>query len=133
MARSVAIVGASRDRTKFGNKAVRAYRGIGDRVYPIHPKETEIEGAPAFPSLRAVPESVDRIALYVPPAIGFALLEEIAEHRPVELFVNPGTGSPELLRRARELGLDPIEACSILAIGVDPAALDGTPPGGVGA
>jgi hypothetical protein len=127
MPRSVAIVGASRDRSKFGNKAVRAYRQIGDRVYPIHPKENEIEGLPVFPSVRAVPDRIDRVALYVSAAIGLSLLEEIAERLPVELYLSPGSESPELIRRARELGLEPIERCPIREIGIDPDTLDGNP------
>jgi len=118
MSRTVAIVGASRDRAKFGNKAVRAHRQIGDRVYPVHPKEKEIEGLPVFASLRAIPGPIDRVLLYVP------LLDEIAERRPLELYLSPGSESPELIRRARKLGLEPVEVCPIRAIGIDPATLD---------
>jgi len=130
MARAVAIVGASRDRTKYGNKAVRAHRQLGDQVYPVHPKEKEIEGLPVFPDLRAIPGQIDRVLLYVAPAVGITLLEQIAERLPVELYLSPGSESPELVRRARELGLDPIEACPILAIEIDPASLDPDPAGG---
>lgn len=133
MPQNVAIIGASRDRAKFSNKAVRAYRQIGDRVFPIHPKEKEIEGLPVFPSLRAVTERIDRVMLYVPAGIGLALLEEIAERLPVELLLSPGSESPELIRRARELGIEPIEACPILAIGIDPDTLDAETSGDAGA
>ena len=42
--RTVAIVGASADRRKFGNKAVRAYLRQGWKVYPVNPNRDEIEG-----------------------------------------------------------------------------------------
>ena len=42
--KTVAIIGASSDRAKFGNKAVRAFQQQGCAVYPVNPKETEIEG-----------------------------------------------------------------------------------------
>jgi predicted CoA-binding protein len=64
---SVAIVGASADRRKFGNKAVRAYQRRGWTVYPVHPTLGEIEGSKAYPSLRDVPGKIDRVALYLPP------------------------------------------------------------------
>ncbi len=124
MQRSIAVIGASADRSKYGNKAVRAYRRIGYAVYPVNPREAEIEGIPAYRDLPAIPGRIDRVALYVPPAVGITLLEQIAQRQPVELFVNPGTESPELLRRARELGLEPIERCAIRAVGIDPASLD---------
>jgi predicted CoA-binding protein len=126
VSRSIAIIGASRDRTKYGNKAVRAYLRIGYRVYPIHPQERDIEGQPAYPSLGAVPGTVDRVALYVPPQVGIKVLDAIAARRPVELYLNPGTESDELLERARALGLEPIRACAVRAIGVDPGTLDET-------
>ncbi len=119
---TVVIIGASADRTKFGNKAVRAYRSQGWTVYPVNPRGEQIEGVPAFPSLAGIPGPVDRVLLYVPPELGLRLLPDIAALHPGELYVNPGAESPELLAEAARLGLVPIQACSILAIGETPAA-----------
>lgn len=118
--KSVAIVGASNDRSKFGNKSVRAYLKRKWTVYPVHPKEKEIEGLPAYPSLALVPRPVDRVSLYVPPAVGLTLVEAIAALAPKELYLNPGASSPELVAKARALGLTPLEACAIVAIGESP-------------
>jgi predicted CoA-binding protein len=120
MANTVAVVGASCDRRKYGNKSVRAHRKLGYTVDPIHPHEHEIEGLPAYRELAQVPGPVDRITMYVPPHVGIQMLDQIAAKQPKEFFLNPGSGSPELLARAREMGLDPIEACSILDLGEDP-------------
>jgi len=120
MGEVVAIVGASRDRRKFGNKAVRAFVRQGFDVKPIHPSAATIEGLPAYPSVTAVPGRIDRVSVYVPPDVGLGLLEEIAAVRPRELWINPGAESPALLARARALGMDPILACSIISIGVVP-------------
>ncbi|HOM56278.1 MAG TPA: CoA-binding protein [Candidatus Latescibacteria bacterium] len=117
---SIAIIGASKDRAKFGNKAVRAYVRQGYTVYPVNPKEREIEGILAYPSVKSIPFPVDRVALYVPPEIGIALLPEIAGKHPAELFVNPGAESQELLDEARRLGLEPIVACAIVSVGEMP-------------
>ena len=118
---SVAVIGASSARHKFGNKAVRAYLRQGWTVYPVNPNETTVEGLPAFPSLAALPGPVDRVSLYVPPAVGVALLDEIHDRQPAaELWVNPGAESDELLEKAERLGLTPIQACSIVDIGERP-------------
>lgn len=116
----VAVVGASRDRRKYGNKAVRAYAAEGWAVYPIHPTEPTIEDLRAFRSVAEVPVRLTRITLYLPPDKGLLVLPEIAAARPAEFYVNPGAESAELLHAARELGLEPIVACSILAIGRQP-------------
>jgi predicted CoA-binding protein len=120
----VAVVGASSATHKFGNKAVRAYLRQGWTVYPVNPTEakthTKIEGLTVYPSLSEVPRPIDRVSLYVPPAVGLTLLDEIQRAAPKELFLNPGTESDELVARAEALGLDPIQACSIVDIGERP-------------
>ena len=117
---SVAVIGASSTRQKFGNKAVRAYLRQGWTVYPVNPSEATIEGLPSFPSIGAIPGPIDRVSLYVPPAVGLTLLDAIKAKAPTELFVNPGAESDELIARAEALGLDPIQACSIVDIGERP-------------
>jgi uncharacterized protein len=118
--RTIAIVGASSDRKKFGNKAVRAFRDGGWTVYPVNPNEGTVEGITAFSSVSDLPPSLDRVAMYVPPAIGVQLLDDIAAATPEEFFLNPGSESPELLKQAKDRGLDPIVACSIVDIGRRP-------------
>jgi hypothetical protein len=122
MAKTVAIIGASADRSKFSNKAVRAFVRQGYTVIPIHPKETEIEGLTAYKSVVDVPGPVDMASLYLPPSIGERVLEDIARKGITELWVNPGAESPELVAKARGLGLKPIVACSIVGIGESPSS-----------
>lgn len=118
---SVAILGASADRAKFGNKSVRAHRRRGYDVYPVNPKAETIEGLPAYPSLGDVPVSrLDRISVYLPPAVGLKLLSEIADKEAREVWFNPGSETPDLLRKARELGVNAIAGCSIVDLGLSP-------------
>lgn len=118
---TVAIIGASADRTKYGNKAVRAHAMRGWLVFPVNPRGGLIEGFTVYKSLAEIPVPVERISLYVPPALGLRLLPAIAAARPRELFVNPGAESEELVRAARDLGLAPRLACSIVDLGESPA------------
>ena len=117
---SIVIVGASKDRKKYGNKAVRAFIQGGWTVYPVNRTGEEIEGLPVYRRIADVPGSVDRISLYVPPEIGMTLLDEIAAKNPVEFFLNPGSESPELIAAAEQRGLHLIQACSIVNIGLRP-------------
>jgi predicted CoA-binding protein len=117
---SVAVVGASSAPHKFGYKAVRAYQRQGWTVYPVNPNEKTIEGLAVYKTLADVPGPIDRISMYVPPSIGITLLEAIKAKGPTELFLNPGSESDELVERATALGLDPIQACSIIDIGERP-------------
>lgn len=118
----VIILGASRSREKFGNKAVRAFAAQGHRVYPVNPFADEIEGIQAYKSLAALPvDEVDRVSVYLHPEVGITLLEEIQRLQPAEVWFNPGSDSPELLAKAAEMGLPVIQACSILGIGRSPS------------
>lgn len=118
---SVAVLGASRDRRKYGNKAVRAYVESGFTVFPVNLTEATIEGLPAYPSLDAVPDPIDFVSLYVPPAVGLKMLPAIAAREPKEVWLNPGAESDELIEAAADLHLRAIVACSIVALGMSPA------------
>lgn len=122
MGQVIAVVGASRDRGRFSNKAVRAWRKKGWTVVPVHPKLEEIEGLKAYPRVTDIPGPVDLANLYVPPQIGLGVLDELVAKGIGRLYVNPGAGSDELMERAKELGLEAIPECSIRAIGEDPGA-----------
>jgi predicted CoA-binding protein len=123
MSRVVAVIGASSDRTKFGNKAVRAFANQGYAVVPIHPREEQIEGLKAYRSVLDVPGAIDMATMYVAPAVGMRVIEEVAQKGIKEVWLNPGADSPELADRARELGLRTVVACSILGVGESPHEL----------
>lgn len=121
---TVAILGASQNRSKYGNKSVRAHLAQGYDVYPINPAADEIEGLKVYKKLADIPvERLDRISVYLSPAVGLQLLEEIAAAGAKQVFFNPGAESEELLTKARELGIDPIQACSIVDVGMSPREL----------
>jgi uncharacterized protein len=123
MAKVVAVVGASSNRRKFGNRALRAFREQGYTVVPINPHETEVEGLKAYASVLDVPGTIDMASLYVPPDIGEQVIAEIAQKGIAEVWLNPGAESDALIARARALRIQPIVACSIVAIGENPYAM----------
>jgi predicted CoA-binding protein len=116
----VAVVGASTNPRKFGNRAVRAFVRHGYDVRPIHPTASTVEGLRAYPSVVDVAEPIDLVTMYVPPEIGVELLDEIARKGTKQLWINPGAESTALIEKARRFGFDPILACSILRIGDSP-------------
>ena len=121
--KTIAIIGASADRAKFGNKAVRAFVRQGWTVFPVNPKETHIEGLPAFKSIGEVPVRPNLISVYLPPTVLLKVLPDIAVRGCDELWLNPGTESAEVLAEAERLGLNVIQACSIVGIGLSPEEL----------
>jgi uncharacterized protein len=119
--KTVAVVGASSNRRKFGNKALRAFEHQGYRVIPINPKEAEVEGHKAYPSVLDVPGKIDLATVYVPGAIGVKVMDDLAKKGIAEVWLNPGADDRPVVDRARALGLKTIVACSIIGIGESPS------------
>ena len=119
--RSVAIVGASRDRRKFGNKAVRAFAKAGWKVFPVNLEASHVEGLKAFRTLADVPERIDRVSIYLHPQDTLAILPTIVTLEPTDVWLNPGSADRRVVERGRELGLPLISGCSIVDIGLSPA------------
>ena len=123
MDKTVAVIGASTNRAKFGNKAVRAFARQGYRVVPINPTASEVEGLKAYASVLDVPGPIDIATVYVPSHAGVKVMEQLAQRGVEEIWLNPGADEDAVVARARELGLKTIQACSILAIGESPSRL----------
>jgi hypothetical protein len=122
VAKVVAVIGASSNPRKFGNRAVRAFRRQGYTVIPINPNESQVEGLKTYASVLDVPEAIDMATFYIPPDVGEKVIREVAEKRIPEVWLNPGSESENLLKVARSLNVEPILACSILGIGENPYA-----------
>lgn len=118
--KTVAIIGASANRAKFGNKAVRAFLQQGCTVYPVNPNEAQIEGLKTCKTIVDVPVRPQMVSVYLPPQTLLKILPDIAKKGCDELWLNPGTESDEVLAEAQRLGLNVIQACSIVGVGVSP-------------
>jgi uncharacterized protein len=125
--RPVAIVGASHDRAKFGNKAVRAYAEDGYKVWPVNPKGGEIEGLRVYHDVNELPEMPFAVAVYLHEDQAIPVLDsladrETAEHNaPAVVYLPPGADTAPVVDRARQLGEFAVNTCPIQAIGHDPA------------
>ena len=114
-----AVVGASPDRTKYGNKVLRCYLQHGRDAVPVHPKETEVEGVRAYPSLSAIPGGVGAVSVITPPAVTEKVVEEAAKLGIRHVWMQPGAESEAAVRRARELSIDVIAGgpCVLVVLG----------------
>ncbi len=118
---TIAVVGAAKDRSKFSNKCVRAYLEAGYEVFPVNPRESEIEGLPVRKTLSGIAVDLDRISVYLPPVLTMELLPEIAAKGAEQVFFNPGSADRRVLNAARDANVHAVAECSILAIGRKPS------------
>ena len=119
---TIAVIGASSDRLKFGNKALRAFRAQGYTAVPINPHELAIEGERAYARVVDYPGRIDEATLYVRADAGVRVLDDVAAKGIPIVWLNPGADAPRVVARGRALGLDVRVACSILAVGESPGA-----------
>lgn len=120
MPKTVAVVGASSDRRKYGNKALRAYLAEGHTVIPINPNEPEVEGLKTYKSVLDVPGPIDMATVYVQPEIAMRLLDEFEQKGIPEVWINPGAETDEMMDTARQRKTKLIFACSIVGVGRSP-------------
>lgn len=119
--KTIAVLGASADRAKFGNKCVRCYLDVGWTVFPVNPGAEEIEGLPVFKTLVDIPRDLDRIAVYLPPPVTESMLEALAKRDAGDVYFNPGSADRSIVDRAIALGVRAVDGCAIVAVGRVPA------------
>lgn len=110
-----AVVGASNNREKFGNRIFRDLRAAGYKVYPVNPNEEEVEGDRAYASIADLPEKPAVVDVVVPSWVGQRVARETAEAGIPYFWLQPGAESDELIANAEELGLKVIHnACAMV-------------------
>jgi predicted CoA-binding protein len=114
-----AVAGASADRAKYGNKCLRCYLQHGRHVVALNPRETEVEGVPAYASLGDVPQTPQAVTVVTPPRVTLAVLDEAARLDIRHVWLQPGAEDDAVLERAAELGLDVIAGgpCLLVRLG----------------
>lgn len=112
----VVIVGASKKPERYSNMALKRLVAAGHEVIPFNPSLDEIDGLAVYHELSAIPLPVDTVTVYVGPAILKDLVDGILALKPGRIISNPGTESPEFAARARELGIDYREACTLVLL-----------------
>jgi uncharacterized protein len=111
----VAIIGASPERMKYGNRAVRGFLAAGYEVFPINPKYEIIEGIKCFSSIEALPQKPDIVSVYTPPVVSEKLIPAIAQSGAAEVYFNPGSENDKVKELATQYKIPAIFACSIVA------------------
>ena len=95
-----AVVGASDNRQKYGNKVLRAYLRASLVAIPVHPTANRIEGLEAFPNLSSIPNAIHGISIITPPTITECIVEEAAACGIKHLWVQPGAESEGVINLA---------------------------------
>ena len=123
-----AVVGASKDRAKFGNKVLRCYAQHQRAVTPVHPKESVIEGMPCVSSVGQLDTPGTAVSIVTPPKITLNVVSEAAQSGITHVWLQPGSEDSAVLQRCSELGLCVISGgpCVLTELGFDPGYVSAT-------
>lgn len=116
-----AVVGASKDRSKYGNKVLRCYLQHGRTAYPVHPVADLVEGIPVSASLSLLPEPVDGVSIITPPAVTESVVDEAIRLGIRHLWMQPGAEHAGAIARAEAAGTNVIAngPCLLVVLGYD--------------
>jgi predicted CoA-binding protein len=117
--RAFAVVGASTNREKYGNKVLRCYMQHEKKVYPINPRAETIEGLKCFPSLADLPNNVESISLITPPKVTEQVVKEAVQFGIKNIWMQPGAESQKAITHAQENGINVLAngICILVVLG----------------
>lgn len=112
----VAVLGASPKPDRYSNKAVKMLVAHHHEVVPVNPAQKTIEGLPVVPDLKALPQGVHTVTVYVGADISSAMVDQFITARPVRVIFNPGAENPALAGALEAAGIHTVEACTLVLL-----------------
>ena len=120
-AQTFAVAGASRDRSKYGNRVFQALVRSGRRVFPLNPSAREVEGHLAYATIVDLPEVPESLSIVTPPQITREVIRQAIEAGVQNIWMQPGAEDPVGSKLAREAGLNVIDdgSCVLVLLAIE--------------
>lgn len=99
--KAFAVIGASSNREKYGNKVLRCYLENGKKAYPVNPKDNSIEGIPVVHSVSQLPNEVESISIITPPVTTEKIVEEAIKKGIKNIWMQPGAESNSAIQNCK--------------------------------
>jgi len=114
-----AVLGASKNREKYGNKVLRCYIQNHKKVYPINPAADEIEGLPVIKKIADLPDSVKSISIITSPAVTERLVDEAIAKGIKNIWMQPGAESQAAIDHCKKNHINVIAGgpCILVVLG----------------
>lgn len=112
-----AVIGASNKEERYSYKIIQQLVKNGNNVIPIAVKDTTIQGIKAYKSLLDYEGDIDVVNFVVNPKIGLKVLDAVIEKGIKHIWLQPGSESDELVKKAEENGIDVTKACVLVVLG----------------
>ncbi|NIA04153.1 MAG: CoA-binding protein [Nitrospiraceae bacterium] len=93
----IAVVGVSRDKSKYGNKVYHDLKRLGYKVLPINPNIDTIDNEKCYPSLKNLPSKPDVVNIVVPPKVTEKVVQEAYNLGIENIWMQPGSESQKAI------------------------------------
>ncbi|PCH36028.1 NAD(P)-binding protein [Wolfiporia cocos MD-104 SS10] len=102
-----AVVGASKNQSKFGTKVLQWYLQRNKNVTPVHHKENELEGVQTIHSLTGLPDPASTAVHIITPAkVTLGLLQQVRALNVPAVWLQPGAEDESVIAYIKENGLE---------------------------
>ena len=92
----IALIGASNNKNKYGNKILLDLISKGHKVVPINPKEKIIEGLKTCKNVSEMSEKPSIINFVVPPEVGLKITKDLVGDGYNNYWYQPGAESQKI-------------------------------------
>lgn len=112
-----AVIGASNNEERYSYKIIKQLLNNGNNVVPIAVKDETIQGIKAYKSILDYEGNIDVVNFVVNPKIGIKILDAIIEKGIKNIWLQPGSESDELVKKAEDNGINVTKACVLVVLG----------------
>lgn len=109
------ILGATTNPSRYAYLAAERLAEYGHPIFPVGIKKGQVLGKEIVND-KTIPKGIDTITFYIGPRHQTEWYDYIVKAKPKRLIFNPGTENPELMQLAKEHGIEPILACTLVML-----------------
>lgn len=115
MSKTTLVLGASENPSRYSNIAINRLRRNNHPVVAIGKRNGTVGDTRVETATRKI-DGLDTVTLYLNPGNQKQYYDYIMELHPKRIIFNPGTENEELAEMAKEKGIEPIEACTLVLL-----------------
>lgn len=113
---NVAILGASNKPDRYSYKALQLLVEKRHTPFPVHPLLKEINGIHVYRRLSEIPDEIHTITIYLSPQNQQTVENDILQSKVQRVIFNPGTENPELAQKLQQIGIETVNACTLILL-----------------
>jgi uncharacterized protein len=115
MSKKTLVLGASANPSRYSNLAINRLRNHNHPVVAIGKRDGKVGDTTVETATRKI-DDVDTITLYLNPGNQKQYYDYIMDLHPKRIIFNPGTENDELAKMAKDKGIQPVEACTLVLL-----------------